>query len=80
MSRDEYTKSGTETLPANPPRALGGERWRRYPRRRRPREVRRLWFDREGDPFEVVDGDTAEAPREDARCPDHAKDFMGMSS
>jgi hypothetical protein len=40
-----------------------------------------LGCDREGEPLEVVDGDTdTDAVREGVRCSDHAKGFLEVSS
>jgi hypothetical protein len=39
-----------------------------------------LGCDREGEPLEVVDGDTDDVLREGVRCSDHANDFLEVSS
>lgn len=36
--------------------------------------------DREGEPLEVVDGDTEDVRREDVRSSDHEKDIMEAST
>jgi hypothetical protein len=39
-----------------------------------------LGCDREGDPLEVVDGDTDDVRREGVRCSDDKMDFMEVST